>query len=49
MAEATNTETATSGPGTWFTTTHWSLVLSAQDTSSPQAAAALEKLGRAYW
>jgi len=49
MAEATNTETAASGPGTWFTTTHWSLVLSAQDTSSPLAAPALEKLCRAYW
>jgi RNA polymerase sigma-70 factor (ECF subfamily) len=49
MAEATNSETAASGPGTWFTTTHWSLILKAQDTASPLAAPALEKLCRAYW
>jgi len=49
MAEATNMETAASGQGTWFTTTHWSLILNAQDTASPLAADALEKLCRAYW
>src|ERR1017187_5964885 len=49
MAEAIDSETAASGPGTWFTTTDWSLVLSAQDTAPPLAAAALEKLCRAYW
>ena len=49
MAKATKSETAATGPGTWFTTTHWSLVLNAQDTASPLAAAALEKLCRAYW
>jgi DNA-directed RNA polymerase specialized sigma24 family protein len=49
MAQATRTETATGSQGTWFTTTHWSLILNAQDTSSPLAAAALEKLCRAYW
>lgn len=32
-----------------FVTTHWSLVLSARDRESPQSAAALEKLCRAYW
>ena len=32
-----------------FVTTHWSLVLSAGDQPSPQAADALEKLRRAYW
>ena len=32
-----------------FATTHWSLVLSAGDQPSPQAADALEKLCRAYW
>ncbi len=32
-----------------FVTTHWSLVLSARDKKSPQSAAALEKLCRAYW
>ena len=49
MAQATNAEEATGGRDTWFTTTHWTLVLKAQDTSSPLAAAALEKLCRAYW
>ncbi len=49
MAEATTTQTATCGQGTWFTTTHWSLILHAQDTASPLASTALEKLCRAYW
>ncbi len=34
--------------GRWFTTTHWSVVLSARG-GSPQAAAALEALCRTYW
>src|SRR2546426_9877091 len=33
----------------WFTTTHWSVVLSARDGVSPTAQAALERLCRAYW
>jgi RNA polymerase sigma factor (sigma-70 family) len=33
----------------WFTTTHWSIVINAQDPASPQAGQALEKLCRAYW
>jgi RNA polymerase sigma factor (sigma-70 family) len=32
-----------------FVTTHWSVVLSARDQTSPQSGAALEKLCRAYW
>jgi RNA polymerase sigma factor (sigma-70 family) len=32
-----------------FATTHWSVVLSAQDKTSPQSAEALESLCRAYW
>ena len=32
-----------------FRTTHWSLVLSAADKESPQSAAALEEVCRAYW
>jgi RNA polymerase sigma-70 factor (ECF subfamily) len=32
-----------------FLTTHWSVVLAAQDKSSPESAAALEVLCRAYW
>jgi RNA polymerase sigma factor (sigma-70 family) len=43
----------TSTPATaqrgWFTTTHWTMVLSARDQDSPQAAAALEILCRTYW
>jgi RNA polymerase sigma-70 factor (ECF subfamily) len=49
MAQAKSTETVATNQGTWFTTTHWSLILHAQDTSSPLAAAALERLCRAYW
>jgi RNA polymerase sigma-70 factor (ECF subfamily) len=37
-----------SQPG-WFATTHWSVVLAAGQTASPQAEAALEKLCGAYW
>ncbi len=32
-----------------FTTTHWSVVLAARGSDSPQAAEALESLCRAYW
>ena len=32
-----------------FATTHWSVVLRAGEQSSPQSAAALEKLCHAYW
>src|SRR5207302_1071987 len=35
--------------GTWFTTTHWSVVLAAGQKDSPEAGAALEKLCRTYW
>src|ERR1051325_2044678 len=33
----------------FFLTTHWSVVLSAKQESSPEADAALERLCRAYW
>lgn len=33
----------------WFATTHWSVVLSAGQSNSSQASAALEKLCRTYW
>src|SRR5690242_5267696 len=33
----------------WFTTTHWSVVLTAKAGDSPQSSEALEKLCRAYW
>ena len=32
-----------------FQTTHWSVVLAARDTASPQAEAALAELCRTYW
>ena len=35
--------------GQWFATTHWTVVLSAQDVNSPEAQAALERLCRTYW
>lgn len=38
-----------SGSAQWFATTHWSVVLAAKQSDSSQAAAALEKLCRAYW
>ncbi|MEO8427682.1 MAG: hypothetical protein ABI651_11290, partial [Verrucomicrobiota bacterium] len=37
------------GDGRWFARTHWSVVLVAGQNNSPEAAAALEKLCRAYW
>jgi len=33
----------------WFSTTHWSVVLSAGQANSSQASESLEKLCRAYW
>jgi RNA polymerase sigma-70 factor (ECF subfamily) len=48
----TSQEAAPAGediPRRAFVTTHWSVVLSARDKASPQAAEALEKLCRAYW
>jgi DNA-directed RNA polymerase specialized sigma24 family protein len=33
----------------WFGTTHWTVVLTAAETPSPEADAALESLCRAYW
>ena len=49
MPPPEDTATPTAAPRDWFTTTHWSVVLSARDQDSPQAAAALEKLCRTYW
>ena len=37
------------GPRSLFTTTHWSVVLNAADSSAPGAQEALEKLCRTYW
>ena len=33
----------------WFATTYWSVVLAAGGESSPEAAAALEKLCQSHW
>jgi len=33
----------------WFTTTHWSVILTAGDSQSPQAGTALDNLCRSYW
>jgi RNA polymerase sigma-70 factor (ECF subfamily) len=40
-----------SGPSSeaWFTTTHWSVVLAARQSASPDAERALERLCRTYW
>jgi RNA polymerase sigma factor (sigma-70 family) len=38
-----------SGRQALFVTTHWSVVLSARDKTSPQSAEALERLCRTYW
>lgn len=50
MPETTAVPVAPSSSPVWpFVTTHWSVVLVAGEGSSPQAAAALEELCRAYW
>ncbi len=41
--------TAPHGSKAWFGTTHWSVVLSAQDSQSPRSREALESLCRNYW
>lgn len=48
MVSTHETDVASS-TGRGFTTTHWSLVLSAADRSSVSGQAALERLCRAYW
>src|SRR5262247_964442 len=42
-------EPGTSRERLWFATTHWSVVLNAADSVSPEAATALETLCRSYW
>jgi RNA polymerase sigma-70 factor (ECF subfamily) len=41
--------TAPQGSGTWFVTTHWSVVLSAGQSDTPRAGEALERLCQTYW
>ena len=45
----TTTHPAAYGSSAWFVTTHWSVVLSARDQTSPRSGEALEALCRAYW
>jgi RNA polymerase sigma factor (sigma-70 family) len=47
MTERPRSETS-AAPGHWFTTTHWSVVLAAGDSASPQSTAALERLCHTY-
>jgi RNA polymerase sigma factor (sigma-70 family) len=49
MASEPDTANTSMAQAAWFTTTHWSIVLNAQDPASPHAREALEKLCRAYW
>ena len=44
-----DTATPATAQREWFTTTHWTVVLRARDRGSPEGAAALETLCRAYW
>ena len=48
VADPTGPESPTE-KNQWFTTTHWSVVLRAGESPSPQAAEALERLCRTYW
>ena len=49
MSLPKDTEGSTCAQPDRFTTTHWSIVLSARDPASPLATEALEKLCRTYW
>lgn len=49
MSDREAISSPTSGQSGWFATTHWSIVLTAGECNSPQAADALEKLCRTYW
>jgi len=49
MTSEHNRQPVSSAGQSWFTTTHWSVVLAAGQETSPQAAAALEQLCRRYW
>src|SRR3954468_24870878 len=49
MAAADPNDKHPTAAGKQFASTHWSLVLAAAKTASPEAEAALEKLCIAYW
>jgi RNA polymerase sigma-70 factor (ECF subfamily) len=47
--QETGPKAAWERPGEWFATTHWSVVVAAGDSESPQAAEALQRLCQRYW
>jgi RNA polymerase sigma-70 factor (ECF subfamily) len=49
MSPSDSSQDSASAKSRWFATTHWSVVLTASDGASPQAAEALENLCRTYW
>ncbi len=49
MASAGGGQEGTLGPAGQFATTHWSVVLAAQEGAEPNATAALERLCATYW
>jgi RNA polymerase sigma factor (sigma-70 family) len=49
MSESKEKQPSTATQRRWFTTTHWSVVLSAQDRKSPTSERALAALCETYW
>ncbi len=49
MSESNEKQPSSSAQRRWFTTTQWSVVLSAQDGKSPQSQQALATLCETYW
>ena len=49
MSPAGNYDSVQGAGNRWFNTTHWSVVLTAGERTSPEAADALERLCRTYW
>jgi RNA polymerase sigma-70 factor (ECF subfamily) len=45
----TNAKSGAAPNASWFATTHWTVILSASDSSLPGAQQALEQLCRTYW
>ena len=49
MSERRRNQPSVAADRPWFTTTHWSVVLSAEYRSSPQSELALAALCETYW
>jgi hypothetical protein len=49
MAPPEHTEPSRLQPAGVFATTHWSVVVRAGDSRSPEAASAMERLCQTYW